>query len=37
MKFDLLTPQAVGVSAMTGQGMRAFFEAVEEARQEWET
>ncbi|WVN88883.1 uncharacterized protein L203_104098 [Cryptococcus depauperatus CBS 7841] len=29
--------RAVGVSAMTGEGMRAFFNAVEEARQEYET
>ncbi|WVW81982.1 hypothetical protein I302_103986 [Kwoniella bestiolae CBS 10118] len=28
--------RAVGVSAMTGEGMRGFFEAVEEARQEYE-
>ncbi|KAI9632834.1 aerobic respiration-related protein [Dioszegia hungarica] len=29
--------KAVGVSAMTGQGMREFFAAVEESRKEWET
>lgn len=29
--------KTVGVSAMTGQGMRAFFEAVNEAKEEWET
>ncbi|OCF45110.1 XPA-binding protein 1 [Kwoniella heveanensis CBS 569] len=29
--------RAVGVSAMTGEGMRAFFDAVEEARREYET
>lgn len=29
--------QAVGVSAMTGQGMKAFFDAVEEARAEYDT
>lgn len=29
--------QAVGVSAMTGEGMKSFFDAVEEARQEYET
>ncbi|WVQ76664.1 hypothetical protein IAR50_006338 [Cryptococcus sp. DSM 104548] len=29
--------RAVGVSAMTGEGMRDFFNAVEEARQEYET
>jgi len=28
--------QAVGVSAMTGEGMKAFFEAVDEARQEYD-
>lgn len=32
-----LTLKAVGVSAMTGQGMKSFFDAVEEARQEYET
>ncbi|ORY24466.1 hypothetical protein BCR39DRAFT_546718 [Naematelia encephala] len=29
--------RAVGVSAMTGQGMKAFFEAVEAAKKEYET
>jgi hypothetical protein len=28
--------QAVGVSAMTGEGMKAFFEAVDEARKEYD-
>ena len=28
--------QAVGVSAMTGQGMRDFFKAVEEAKNDYE-
>ncbi len=27
---------AVGVSAMTGEGIEGFFEKVEEKRQEWE-
>jgi GTPase SAR1 family protein len=37
IKRDLAHGQAVGVSAMTGQGMKEFFTAVEEARQEYET
>jgi hypothetical protein len=28
--------QAVGVSAMTGEGMKSFFEAVDEARKEYD-
>lgn len=28
--------QAVGVSAMTGAGMKEFFQAVDEAREEYE-
>lgn len=28
--------RSVGVSAMTGQGMKAFFEKVDEAREEYE-
>lgn len=38
MLISLISPsQAVGVSAMTGAGMKEFFEAVEEARKEYMT
>lgn len=32
-----LSSQAVGVSAMTGEGMEELFDAVREAREEYET
>lgn len=35
ISFSAYTPQTVGISAMTGEGMPEFFEAVDECRKEY--